>query len=79
MPSGKPYVIMAMVERPHGDERADALIRSLSSATYNFLESTEQQSEQLVPPNVPRSNIADRETKPDASMMMTEPQPPGSP
>ncbi len=73
MPSGKNYLMMAMVERPHGDLRADELIRNLSWETYQFLESTEQKSQQMVPPNVPRSNIAGENLELDSSIMTTEP------
>ncbi len=73
MPSGKNYLMMAMVERPHGDLRADELIRNMSWETYQFLESTEQKSEQMVPPNVPRSNIAGENLELDSSIMTTEP------
>ncbi len=72
MPSGKNYLMMAMVERPHGDLRADELIRNLSWETYQFLESTEQKSQQTVPPNVPRSNIAGENLELDSSIMSTE-------
>lgn len=73
LPSGKQYLMMVMVQRPPGDERAEALIRSLSSETYQFLESTEQKSEQLPPPHGPRSNIAGGELELDPSVMTTEP------
>lgn len=72
MPSGKRYIIMAMVERSAGDLRAEDLIRSISAETYQFLEATGSTSEQMPPP-VPRSNIAEQEPKSAPSIMTTDP------
>ncbi len=73
MPSGKRYVIMAMVERPHGDVRADELIRQISSTTYQFLESMGSTSEKMPLPPVKRSNIAEETPRLAPSMMSTDP------
>ncbi len=70
MPSGKRYIIMAMVERPAGDVRAEDLIRSISSETYQFLEATGSTSEQM-PPTLPRANIAEQEPPKTAPSIMT--------
>ena len=72
MPSGKRYIIMAIVERPHGDPRAEELIRSISAGTYQFFEAGGSTSEQMTP-TVPRSNIADQEPLRAPSIMTTDP------
>ncbi len=72
MPSGKRYIIMAMVERPHGDWSAEELIRNISAETYQFLEATGSTSEQMQP-TMPHSNIADQEPKRAPSIMTTDP------
>lgn len=72
MPSGKRYIIMAMVERPHGDWSAEELIRNISAETYQFLEATGSTSEQMQP-TMPHSNIADQDPKRAPSIMTTDP------
>lgn len=42
MPSGKRYIMAAIVKRPDNDQRANELIRQVSRATYNFLSSSSQ-------------------------------------
>ncbi|MEB3339019.1 MAG: serine hydrolase [Leptolyngbyaceae bacterium] len=37
MPNGKRYVAVAMVKRPHNDDRAQELIRQISKAAYKYL------------------------------------------
>jgi beta-lactamase class A len=38
MPSGKRYLITALVKRPHGDERAISLVQQLSKTTYQYFD-----------------------------------------
>lgn len=37
MPTGKRYIVVAMVKRPHNDDSAQDLIRQISSITYEYL------------------------------------------
>ncbi|NET62199.1 MAG: serine hydrolase [Symploca sp. SIO2E6] len=36
MPTGKRYIVVAMVKRPHNDDSAEELIRQISSVTYEY-------------------------------------------
>ena len=36
MPTGKRYIVVAMVKRPHNDDSAQDLIRQISSVTYEY-------------------------------------------
>ncbi|NES20659.1 MAG: serine hydrolase [Symploca sp. SIO3E6] len=36
MPTGKRYIVVAMVKRPHNDDSAQKLIRQISSVTYEY-------------------------------------------
>jgi beta-lactamase class A len=63
MPSGKRYLIMALVERPKGDERAAELIRQISRETYQYLESTASKSDRSAPSS-PKVNLATTQNKP---------------
>ncbi len=63
MPSGKRYLIMAIVERPKGDEQAAELIRQISRETYQYLESTANKSETPAPA-APKVDIATTQKKP---------------
>jgi beta-lactamase class A len=42
MPSGKRYIMAAIVKRPDNDQRANELIRQVSKATYAYLSSNNQ-------------------------------------
>lgn len=42
MPSGKRYIMAALVKRPDNDQRANELIRKVSRTTYDFLKSSNQ-------------------------------------
>ena len=50
MPSGKRYIAVAMVKRPHNDNRAQELIRQISRAAYTqFNKPTMAQSKPAIP------------------------------
>lgn len=57
MPTGKRYLIMAMVERPRDATGAEELIRQISKETYVYLESMANKSEQQ--PALNPTNIAE--------------------
>lgn len=72
-PNGKRYLIMALAERPAGDERAEDLIRQISKETYQFMDSSTKIQGISAPKPIPRSSIAEDKKKP--ASMTTERQP----
>jgi beta-lactamase class A len=61
MPSGKRYIMAAIVKRPDNDQRANELIRQVSKTTYDFLSSNSQTrspSPTTKPTNTPTTNPA---------------------
>jgi beta-lactamase class A len=59
MPSGKRYIMAAIVKRPDNDQRANELIRQVSRTTYDFLSSSNQTrspSSTTKPTNSPVTN-----------------------
>ncbi len=56
MPSGKRYIMAAIVKRPDNDQRANELIRQVSKTTYDFLRSSSQA--RSLSPTSPATNPA---------------------
>ena len=69
MPSGKRYLAAVMVKRPYNDSRAQELIRQISRATYQYLQSSVHQSERNSPGVLPVNNVAIDATPPQPTSM----------
>jgi beta-lactamase class A len=50
LPSGKRYIITAMVKRPFNDDRAGALIRQIAATVYGYFDPSYTGANILVPP-----------------------------
>jgi beta-lactamase class A len=66
MPSGKRYIMAAIVKRPDNDQRANELIRQVSKTTYDFLKSSSQ-TRSPSPANNPANNSISSPVQPPES------------
>jgi beta-lactamase class A len=68
MPSGKRYIMAAIVKRPDNDQRANELIRQISKATYDYLSTTPASSTRSPAITNPVNNSIDSSNQsPDAT------------
>lgn len=67
MPNGKRYLIAAMVQRPHNDDRAGELIRQVSQLTYRYFS-------QSTAPSSPAPTAAPASPAPTNESQGAEPQ-----
>jgi beta-lactamase class A len=82
MPSGKRYIMAAIVKRPDNDQRANELIRQVSKTTYDFLSSSGQKPRKATqgespnpasPAANPINNFIDNNQSPESTAPTTTP------
>jgi beta-lactamase class A len=74
MPSGKRYIMAAIVKRPDNDQRANELIRQVSRTTYDYL-SSNSQTRSPIPSSSPTRSTSTPATNPANNSISNPEQP----